>query len=573
MLRLAIPPRHAASEAKPSPEPLLPPSAPDPGPWADYPAGPAFLRAIAAGKAPAAVWTALPGPTWPTAVATAARASLAAGKGALIVVADARDVARVSEALTQVCGPGQHVELTADLGPAERYRRFLAVSRGAVRCVVGTRAAQFAPLRDLGLAVIWDDGDDLHAEQHAPYPHVREVLRLRAGAEGSALLVGGHAMTAEGRLMVDEGAAHAVAPERATLRSVAPLVRPAGDDDELGRDVAARTARLPQLAWRTAQQALESGPVLVQVPRRGYVPSLACATCRTPARCPTCAGPLALTSGHAIPHCQWCGRPAGRFTCRHCSGTKLRAQVVGAGRTAEELGRAFPGVPVRTSGRDEVLGTVGAEPALVVSTPGAEPVADGGYSAALLLDSWALLDRADLRASEETLRRWLAAAALVRPGPEGGRVVVMADTGHRAVQALVRWDPSGAADRELADRRELGFPPVSSLAEVSGPATGVAELLAAVELPPGALVLGPQPMESTGGPAGRGRRTARAAGEGRVRAVVRVARGEAAALARPSPWPRPGAPPARPSTRCACGSTPSISAEPYGVPTPWPKPG
>ncbi len=531
VLRLAVPPRHAAAEAKASPEPQLPPGAPGPGPWADYPAGPAFLRAISAGKAPAAVWTALPGPTWPTAVATAAQTALAAGRGALVVVADARDVARVSGALAEVCGPGQHVVLTADLGPAERYRRFLALSRGSVRCVVGTRAAQFAPVRDLGLAVVWDDGDDLHAEPHAPYPHVREVLRLRAAAEGSALLVGGHAMTAEGRLMIDEGLAHAVAPARGTLRGLAPLVRPAGDDSELGRDPAARTARLPQLAWRTAHKALASGPVLVQVPRRGYVPSLACAACRTPARCPTCAGPVALASGHAVPHCRWCGRPAGRFTCRECQGDKLRAQVVGAGRTAEELGRAFPGVPVRTSGRDGVLAVVGPEPALVISTPGAEPVAEGGYVAALLLDGWALLDRPDLRASEETLRRWLAAAALVRPGSEGGRVVVMADAGHRAVQSLVRWDPSGAADRELADRRELGFPPVTSLAEISGAPAGVADLLAAAELPEAALILGPQLEESPGG-GGRGRRASVAGAEGRVRAVIRVGRGDVPALAR-----------------------------------------
>ena len=57
--------------------------------------------------------------------------------------------------------------------------------------------------------------------------------------------------------------------------------------------------------------------------------------------------------------------------------------------------------------------------ALVVSTPGAEPVAEGGYGAALLLDGWALLGRQDLRAAEDALRRWMAAAALVRPGRAG----------------------------------------------------------------------------------------------------------------------------------------------------------
>ncbi|MDT3400895.1 primosome assembly protein PriA, partial [Streptomyces sp. B1866] len=112
--------------------------------------------------------------------------------------------------------------------------------------------------------------------------------------------------------------------------------------------------------------------------------------------------------------------PEPAWRCAACGGARLRARVVGARRTAEELGRAFPAVPVRTSGRDHVLATVPDRPALVVSTPGAEPVAENGYAAALLLDGWALLGRPDLRAGEQALRRWLEAAALVRGhGPDG----------------------------------------------------------------------------------------------------------------------------------------------------------
>lgn len=105
-----------------------------------------------------------------------------------------------------------------------------------------------------------------------------------------------------------------------------------------------------------------------------------------------------------------------------------------------------------------MLDSVPDQPALVVSTPGAEPVAEGGYAAALLLDGWAMVGRPDLRAGEEALRRWTAAAALVRGQPEGGTVVIVAEPTLRPVQALVRWDPVGHARRELAERAELGFP-------------------------------------------------------------------------------------------------------------------
>jgi primosomal protein N' (replication factor Y) len=246
------------------------------------------------------------------------------------------------------------------------------------------------------------------------------------------------------------------------------------------------------VAWRAARDALADGaPVLVQVPRRGYVPAVSCVDCHTAARCGQCSGPLELGSSHAVAACRWCGRPAADFACLRCGARRLRASIVGSGRTAEELGRAFPGVPVRTSGRDTVLSTVDDQPSLVVATPGAEPVAAGGYGAVLLLDTWALLTRADLRAAEEALRRWVAAATLARPAARRGRVVVVADGALAPVQALLRWDPGGFAARELADRRELGFPPAARMASLTGPADAVAELLALADLPEGVQTLGP----------------------------------------------------------------------------------
>jgi len=499
VLRLALPPRHARVEAEPVTAPATRPAPPAPGPWVRYPTGVAFLHALGAvgppaatspavhtaapsvlsrGPHPRAVWSALPGPSWPQEIAIAVQACVAGGRGAVVVVPDARDADRVSAAMTEV----PHVVLRADLGPAERYRRWLAVRRGAVQAVVGTRAAAFTPVAELGLVVLWDDGDDLHAEPRAPYVHARDVLVARAHLAGAGALLGGHARTAEGQVLLDSGWARPLVASRATVRELAPRIDGTSEQD-LDRDPAAQAARLPALAFTAARQALAAGaPVLVQVPRRGYAPSLACARDRTPARCPTCAGPLATASGPAVPTCRWCGHVATGWRCPLCEGSAMRATVVGAGRTAEELGRAFPGVAVRTSGRDEVLATIDEGPALVVATPGAEPVAPTGYAAVLLLDGWAMLGRADLRAGEEALRRWFAAAALARPAQQGGRVVVVADRGLPAVQVLTRWDPAGAAQRELADRVELGFPPATRMAAVTGAAPAVAELVAALEV-------------------------------------------------------------------------------------------
>jgi len=537
VLRLAIPPRHAAAErdapqAGTSPAPL--PGRPEPGSWSRYPAGAAFLAGLAEGRPVRAAWSALPGSAqpgqeWPAEIAVAAATTAAADRGVVIVVPDARDLDRVDVALTEAAV--DHVCLAADLGPAERYRRWLAVRRGLVRVVAGTRGAMFAPVARLGLVVLWDDGDDLHAEPRAPYPHAREVLALRAHRTGAAALIGGFARTTELTQLVAGGWARPLVGGAEALRQVAPRVRAAPDEAELARDAAAMTARLPSLALRTARGGLVQGPVLVQVPRRGYLAAVACARCRAQARCATCAGPLEIAGSHGTPGCRWCGALATDWACAHCGSGQLRALVTGAARTAEELGRAFPGVPVRTSGGQHVLAAVPAEPALVIATPGAEPVAHGGYAAALLLDGWALLGRPSLRAAEEALRRWLNAAALVRPAAP---VVVLAEAALPAVQALIRWDPVTFSERELAERAELGFPPAVRMAAVTGSPEAVSDFVGAATLPDRAEVLGPVP----GGYGGAGGPPVRGGGLGGVvppeisRALIRIRRRDGLELAR-----------------------------------------
>ncbi|GAA3627399.1 hypothetical protein GCM10022267_12140 [Lentzea roselyniae] len=486
--------------------------------WSRYPRGPKYLEALRSGRPAHAVWQALPSEDWPARLAEAAAAVASTGRGVVIVVPDHRDLARVSEACDRLIEGV--VTLSADLGPSERYKRWLAVRRGIARVVVGTRATAFAPVRDPGLLVVWDDGDDLHVEPRSPYPNVRDVLVQRAHMSGAALLIGGFARTAEAQLLVETGWAHEIVASRETLRAVAPRVVSVGDNEwQEVKDPAARTARLPSIAFDAARFALTDSPVLIQVPRRGYVPALACGQCRGPARCRRCAGPLALPGGteDGMPkpaYCRWCAATEAGFRCPTCGSRRLRGQVIGARRTAEELGRAFPGYPVRTSGADEVLTKVPGKPSLVVATPGAEPVAEGGYGAVLLLDGWALLGRADLRASEEALRRWMTAAGLVRPG--NGRVVVIADSGLTPVQALVRWDPVWHAATELAARTELGFPPAVRMATIDGTPDAVNALLDELRLPPTGEILGPVPLGDD---------------ETKERALVRVARSEGRQLA------------------------------------------
>ena len=507
VLRVAVPPRVASLEkvflgrdrdtaaAPREPTPRL-----EASPFADYAHAEDFLTRLAMGETPKAVLGSLAGfgvHSWHHQLAQAVASCQISGRGAIVVVPDLRDLELLEQAFASVLEAGTFLKLTADDGPSLRYANFLQVLSGDVKIVIGTRSAAYAPVADLGLVCCWDDGDELHVERRAPYQHSRDVLLLRSEIEDTAVLMAGHSRSSQSQRLVATGWAKELVAARPAVRKSTPRVISTSDSFEMERDPAAAMARLPHRAWETAKAAVKFGPVLVQVARTGYAPALACQRCREVARCRHCTGPLmqARSAGSVsvMVTCKWCGVAETAFSCPTCGFHELRAIAVGALRTAEELGRAFPSVPVISSSGEHIKTTVPDKPAIVVATIGAEPVAAHGYAAALLLDGDSMLRRETLRAGEEALRRWMNAAALVRPAKDGGIVVVTAEDSLE-VAALVRWDPAGYAEREFLLHHELQLPPAVRVAALTGREADVEAFVADLELPGGVRVIGPAPL-------------------------------------------------------------------------------
>ena len=246
---------------------------------------------------------------------------------------------------------------------------------------------------------------------------------LRAHQLRCAALIGGYARTAEAQALVRAAAGRTIWWRPGRWCACAPRVVALDDGGYAGRTATPR--RGPPAAVGGAadrQGALERGaPVLVQVPRRGYVPSVACARCRTIARCRHCMGRCALRAGRrrrGLP----LGAGASTPPCGAAAAapTRSRAVVIGARRTAEELGRGSRHRRHHLRRETPWHAEIPPGPLLVVATRARRTPAPDGYGAALLLDTWALLGRQDLQAAEDTLRRWLAAAALVHPRADGG---------------------------------------------------------------------------------------------------------------------------------------------------------
>jgi primosomal protein N' (replication factor Y) len=520
VLRLAIPPRSVAVERKwlaQGSGAAVPQAAPAIG---GYEAG-ALEAAVDAGARLAV--RSLPGLVelpdgswvgrWAVTLAEAAVRAVAGGRSAILAVPDYRDQEQLEAAL-RVLAPAEAVaSLDARRSNAQRYAAFLSCLGETPRIIVGNRSVVYAPAARLGLLALYDDGDPLFAEPLAPYAHARDVALVRQQQQGGALIFAGHTRSVEVQRLVELGYLSDLAP--------VPLVTPKVVPTAAQQHHAGDGGRVPSAAFRTAGEALLAGPVLVQVARPGYVSRVACRRCGQAARCTNCAGPLRLTSARAVPSCAWCGKLAGDWACSECGGTGYRMVTRGSGRTAEELGRAFPGTRVIVSDGERPLTRVEGEPrTLVVATRGAEPIAAGGYAAVILLDGERMLQRESLHVGDDCLRWWSNAAALAAPGAP----TVLVGVGGPLAQALTLWQQHAYAAAQLQDRRVLGFPPAVRVASVTGRPAAVQAALEALDGVAVRDVLGPAPVVAEG---------PRASEEGLVRAIVRFdyAHGDAVAAA------------------------------------------
>ncbi|WP_350352305.1 primosomal protein N' [Microbacterium sp. A8/3-1] len=425
------------------------------------------------------------GEAWAQLLAASATRMLAAGRSSILIVPDHRDLDRLLTALESLVPGEAVVRYDSRQTNPDRYRGFLRTLEESPCIVVGNRSAVYAPV-EAGLVAVWDDGDPLLGEQLAPYVNARDAALLRQELEQSALLFAGHTRTTDVERLVAHGWLQDVRAARRVLPKVV-LSTP----QEMEQPAA---QRMPSSAFLAARAAAAEGPVLVQVSRPGFSPSLVCAECRAPARCPHCGGPLGARHRGAVPVCGWCGRSARAWACPACSSTKLRLASSGSERTADELGRAFPGIRVIVADSAHPVERVDAKPALVVATRGAEPLAAGGYRAVVLLDGPRMLQAPDLRIGEACLRWWSNAAALAAPGAPIHLVGVSGAVG----MALATWNQAGYARSELESRAPLHMPPTARVALVEGSAAAVSRALVALgELAlPADAVLGPVPVDS-----------------------------------------------------------------------------
>ncbi|CAB4702250.1 unannotated protein [freshwater metagenome] len=449
LFRSAVPPRHARGEK----DALSFPGAD--APQLESRVLPnrveSFVAAAVAGKTPHAMLLNQQGQIHHLILLDAITEMVRRGLKVLLIYPDQRDV-EIAEKLVNDAGIYASV-LHSGLSPQLRYRNYLISERSDVPVTIGTRGALFARGK-YDVIVLIDEEDYAYQEPRTPGWGGAGIADIRSAATGLLIVV--PAIPLSRLRELNAGEMHILNPE---------IPRPRVHTDNSG-------VRIPTIAWNVMRKALKSGPVLVTVARKGHTPGLLCHSCRNRALC-LCGGPLVLKSIHAVPSCSLCEKASIDWRCGECQDQRVRPLGIGSERTVEELGKAFPGIPVQSSTADKRIEDLDETPRIVVATSGCEPRAEAGYHAVILLDGEFLTARAELDALQDLRRRWKFSVSLLAAA---GEVFASLPDNHPIVKSFLMPNSLDLLDRELAERRELHLPPsVASAVMSPGPSGRVPE--------------------------------------------------------------------------------------------------
>jgi len=382
---------------------------------------------------------------WSTEFALAALNEYLLGRSSLVVLPDFAELERFERSLLSLGLQSiSYRHSSADNGSHRHLNHLRASSTIGIN--YGLRSACFAPAKNLGLILLWDDGDESHVEQSSPYWHSREVLLQRAELESTKLALASHAPSAEVVRLIELG--H-------LIPSVSVGNKPSSSITELND-------RLDASSFALVSNALKAGSsVLVQIANAGWASSLTCVSCKELRVCPQCSASIWID-------------PSGRFRCRackhsmvlspcKCGKTATRPTVLGASAMAQQLERSFPDYSVLHSNGDNRLTKLTGQSLLVVSTPGAEPEVEGGYSVVLIADAARMVGAPRLRALEQSVGRWANAISLANHNAQ----IIFVGLKEALAARMQSLDFLGAVRDDFADRVDLALPPQTRIASIT----------------------------------------------------------------------------------------------------------
>ena len=360
------------------------------------------------------------------------------------------------------------------LSLGQRLDEYKRIKRGEADIVIGTRSAVFAPLDNIGIIIIDEEGERSYKSDSSPRYLAHDIAKRRCVEHSCVLLLASATPSIESYYLAERGVYRLLELKKRYSSNPLPEVsivdmneeRTVGNSSEFSR-------RLVDEVNANLKRGEQS---ILLLNRRGYHTIMSCVDCFQPIYCPNCSVPLTYHKKNGKLMCHYCGYAGDEpETCPVCGSSRMKRMGFGTQKLEEELGELFPTARILRMDADTTFSRYSYEKGFNAFRDGEYDIMIGTQMIGKGLDfpnvtlvGVLSVDKAlyngDFRSYERTFSLIAQVVGRGGRGERSGRAILqtfMPD--HYVMNLAAEQDYKGFYSEEIAIRRAMIFPPICDM--------------------------------------------------------------------------------------------------------------
>lgn len=224
------------------------------------------------------------------------------------------------------------------LSLSQRLNEYKRIHAGQADIVVGTRSAVFAPLCNIGLIIMDEEGERSYKSEASPRYHARDVAKKRCAYHQAVLVMASATPSVESYYYAQQGRYKLYTLNNRYSQTPLPEVTII---DMAENQKSENFSRM--LLEEIHDNLHRNEQTLLLLNRRGFHTYVSCVECRKPLQCPNCSIPLTFHKANRQFMCHYCGYSCNMISnCPACGSVHLQYSGTGTQKIEEELSEHFP---------------------------------------------------------------------------------------------------------------------------------------------------------------------------------------------------------------------------------------
>lgn len=362
----------------------------------------------------------------------------------------------------------------SSLSLGQRLDEYKKIKRGDAKIVIGTRSAIFAPLDNIGLIIMDEEGERSYKSDSSPRYNTSDIAKQRCRYYGGVLVLASATPTIESYYNAKRGIYKLLEMKKRYHAGSLPTVKIV--DMNLEREAGNSTEFSRELVEQINLNLQNGEQTILLLNRRGYHTIISCCDCYEPVYCPNCTVPMTYHKANDKLMCHYCGYTSDMVTvCAKCGSQRLKKMGFGTQRLEEELEMLFPKARILRMDADTTFSRYAYEKSFSAFGKGEYDIMIGTQMIGKGLDfpnvtlvGVLSVDKSlfsgDFRSYERTFSLITQVVGRGGRGEKQGRAYLqtfMPD--HYIMSLAAEQDYVGFYNEEIAIRRAMVFPPVCDL--------------------------------------------------------------------------------------------------------------